>query len=199
MYEQIANFFTVLFDALKNIAHIGNAVSNPLGGFIGTESTQSTEADKTDTVRTETLQKESIVTQNQEMVKRKRSMITIPEHINSRFNDTGSPAWKNQPGGKHLGTDFGAPNGSAVFAPYSMNVIRIGEYTDEGRKGNYIIGTLLDGTQYYSGHLKNVLIKNGQYVKAGTRIASVGYYNHTHIQLRVHGQLYDFELYEKTH
>lgn len=124
-----------------------------------------------------------------------RALITIPEHINARFDDTGSPAWANQPGGKHLGTDFGAPNGSNVYAPWDMTVVSTGSYKDEGRRGNYVIGTLNDGTEYYSGHLGDIAVKPGDKVHLGQKIGQIGYYNHTHIQLRINGQLSDFEKY----
>ncbi len=129
----------------------------------------------------------------------KRCRITMPESINARFNDTGSAAWANQPGGKHLGTDFGAAVGSPVYAPYPMSVVAVGHYTDEGRYGDYVIGHLVDGTEYYSGHLQNVKVGAGDVVTCGQQIGSTNIYNHTHVQLRVNGTLTDFEEYEKTH
>jgi murein DD-endopeptidase MepM/ murein hydrolase activator NlpD len=127
----------------------------------------------------------------------KRSLITIPETINARFWSNGSPAWKNQPGGYHYGTDFGAPHGSAVFAPYDMTVVKIGYYEDAGRMGHYIIGTLTDGTEYYTGHLQNVTVKSGDFVKSGVKLGETNVYNHTHVQLRQNGKLIDFEEYSK--
>ncbi len=129
----------------------------------------------------------------------KRCRITMPESINARFNDTGSAAWAKQPGGRHLGTDFGAAVGSPVYAPYPMSIVAVGHYTDEGRYGDYVIGHLVDGTEYYSGHLQNVKVGAGDVVTCGQQIGSTNIYNHTHVQLRVNGTLTDFEEYEKAH
>lgn len=194
MFEAIANFINTLISALKGLAKIGNIASNPVGAIFGTENAEPT-------VQQSEEREKSLPTQTEKQTfSQKRARVTLPlETISARFNDTGSPAWKNQPGGKHLGTDFSSPNGSAVYAPYAMHVIKIGHYDDDGRRGDYVIGTLLDGTEYYSGHLSNVKVSVGDYINAGQQIAQIGFYNHTHIQLRVSGALYDFEQYEKTH
>lgn len=195
-YDTIAAFINNLLLALKGLASIGNFASNPLGAFTQNENktNQSTQGSVPLQNETKETQAPAISTNTS-----KRKAITIPEHINARFNDTGSSAWANQPGGRHLGTDFGAPNGSPVYAPYTMRIVKIGHYDDEGRRGDYVIGTLNDGTEYYSGHLGNVRVNVGDTVAAGNQIASIGMYNHTHIQLRVNGILSDFEVYEKSH
>lgn len=132
-----------------------------------------------------------------------RSMVTIPENITARFADTGSPAWTNQQGplgiGHHYGTDFGAPDGSVVYAPYDFTVSKIGHYDDAGRYGDYVIGSLGSGGEYYSGHLKDVSVTAGQFIKSGEPIGKTNYLNHTHVQLRIGGVLSDFEEYQKTH
>jgi murein DD-endopeptidase MepM/ murein hydrolase activator NlpD len=89
--------------------------------------------------------------------------------------------------------------GSPVYAPYPMNVIAVGHYSDEGRYGDYVIGHLVDGTEYYSGHLQNVKVGVGDAVQCGQQIGETGIVNHTHIQLRVNGVLTDFEEYSKAH
>lgn len=204
MYAAIASFLNAVNLLIKNISNAAAFAANPVGSLLGTNSTTKANEEQTteDTSGNTPLPTETKSTQVPETITtvgRKRSLITLPEKINARFNDTGSPAWKNQPGGKHLGTDFGALVGSAVYAPYDMHIVKLGAYTDAGRKGDYIIGTLGDGTQYYTGHLSGTLIKSGQFVKAGTRIASIGFYNHTHIQMRVNGALYDPERYFREH
>jgi len=202
MYTAISNLLNSILATITKITNAANFASNPIGAVFGSNSTGSNENDTTQGQTDESKARNTALPEKEKQTQStvsKRSPIIIPETISARFNDTGSPAWKNQPGGRHLGTDFSAPNGSAVYAPYDMQVVRIGHYEDEGKKGDYVIGYLGDGTQYYSGHLSNVLVSPNSYVKAGTRIASIGYYNHTHIQLRVNSQLYDFEEYEKVH
>ncbi len=124
-------------------------------------------------------------------------VITVPESVGANFYSTGSPAWKNQPGGQHLGTDFLAPQGSAVYAPYDGVVIKLGRYTDSGRKGDYVMMTLDDGVEYYSGHLNNVAVREGRQVKAGDVLGYTNEYNHTHVQIRINGVLKDFEEYRR--
>lgn len=132
-----------------------------------------------------------------------RKSVTIPENISARFADTGSPAWKNQQGplgiGHHYGTDFAAPDGAPVFAPYAGTVVALGHYDDSGRFGDYVIMRLLDNAEYYTGHLKNVQVKTGDSVKAGDKIGETNYLNHTHVQLRLSGVLSDFEVYANSH
>jgi murein DD-endopeptidase MepM/ murein hydrolase activator NlpD len=129
-----------------------------------------------------------------------RALITRPERISARFMDTGSPAWRNQwPGtpmaGRHGGTDFAAPPGSPVYAPLDMRIVKIGFYGDSGRYGYYVIGTLGDGLEYYSGHLQNVKVKEGDYVQSGDQIGQTNALAHTHIQLKRNGQIIDPEGY----
>lgn len=120
-------------------------------------------------------------------------MVTIPERVTANFYSTGSPAWKNQPGGMHHGTDFSAPAGAKVYAPYSFTVARVGWYGDDGRYGFYVIGHMVGGEEYYSGHLKDVTVNAGEQVPAGAVIGYTNHLNHTHVQLRVNGKLTDFE------
>lgn len=132
-----------------------------------------------------------------------RCNITIPESINptARFFSTGSPAWTNQHFvidgkdyyGIHGGTDFVAPQGSAVYAPFDMDIIAIGHYSDSGRYGDYVIATLKTGEEYYSGHLQNVAVTSGQAVKCGDKLGETNLYAHTHIQIKRAGQVIDPE------
>jgi murein DD-endopeptidase MepM/ murein hydrolase activator NlpD len=202
MFEGIATFINKVLALITSITNAANFAANPVGSTIEQirgQNAPSNEEKSNEGSKTLPTQNETPQVPETPATKGKRSLITIPEHINARFNDTGSVAWKNQPGGKHLGTDFGAPNGSAVYAPYNVRIIKVGSYSDTGRLGSYIIGKLDDDTEFYSGHLSGVMVKPQDYVRAGTRIGSIGYYNHTHIQLRVNGGLYDFERYAKDH
>jgi len=133
-----------------------------------------------------------------------RAMITRPERITARFHDTGSEAWKNQwrgtpMEGQHGGVDFSAPAGSAVYAPYAMKVIAVSYYADSGRLGWYVIGTLPDGVEYYSGHLGSVNVVAGNSVLAGDQIGVTNEYAHTHIQMKRRGVLIDPEAYLAAH
>jgi len=133
-----------------------------------------------------------------------RALITQPETIGARFHDTGSPAWAGQfkgtnMEGQHGGTDFLAPAGSAVYAPYPMRVVAVGYYPDEGRKGYYVIGDLSDGVEYYSGHLVAQEATLHTNVTAGDIIGHTNEYAHTHIQMKRAGILIDPEDYLATH
>ena len=144
-----------------------------------------------------------------------RHAVTEPENPTAHFLDTGSGAWTNQwkglvidgvnMQGRHGGTDFAAPSGTPVYAPYAMRIIAIGYYPDSGRKGWYVIGTLPDGAEYYSGHLNNIKVQRLQSVDAGTQIGETWDWwgdagrPHTHIQIKVRGTITDPERYFRTH
>jgi murein DD-endopeptidase MepM/ murein hydrolase activator NlpD len=139
-----------------------------------------------------------------------RHLVTIPENPTAHFHDTGSSAWVNQwkgtpMQGQHGGTDFAAPSGTPVYAPYAMKIIAIGYYPDEGRRGYYVIGTLGDGVEYYSGHLNNVLVKRGELIESGTQIGQTWAWwadagrPHTHIQMKRSGGIIDPEAYFAAH
>lgn len=131
-----------------------------------------------------------------------RCKISIPETINpnARFHSTGSSAWRNQfpntsMAGQHGGTDFTGPQGTAVYAPWDMTIIATGHYNDEGRFGDYVIGTPdHDKTlEFYSGHLDNVRVSTGDHITCGTQLGKMNLYNHTHIQIKRNGQVIDPE------
>lgn len=131
-----------------------------------------------------------------------RCQLSVPEQINpnARFHSTGSPAWVNQfagtdMAGQHGGTDFTGPIGTSVYAPWDMTIIALGHYSDEGRYGDYVIGTPdNDKTlEFYSGHLQNVQVTNGQHIGCGDKLGEMNLYNHTHIQIKRNGQIIDPE------
>ncbi len=139
-----------------------------------------------------------------------RHLVTIPEKVTASFHSTGSGAWLGQWEGtpmenQHGGTDFAAPSGTPVYAPYAMKVIAIGFYPDEPRRGYYVIGTLGDGVEYYSGHLNNVLVKRGELIESGTQIGQTWAWwaeagrPHTHIQMKRNGKIIDPEAYFASH
>lgn len=139
-----------------------------------------------------------------------RHLVTIPEHVTASFYDTGSGAWigqwKGTPmEGKHGGTDYAAPSGTPVYAPYSMKVIAIAYYPDSGKRGWYVIGTLPDGAEYYSGHLNNILVKRGDLIESGQQLGQTWDWwgeagrAHTHIQIKVRGAIVDPEKYFREH
>lgn len=133
-----------------------------------------------------------------------RALITRPERVGARFHDTGSEAWRKQfegtpMEGQHGGTDFLAPEGSAVYAPYAMRVIAVGYYPAGGRMGYYVIGSLADGVEYYSGHLAAQEVASNTNVEAGAIIGHTNEYAHTHIQMKRGGVLIDPETYLASH
>lgn len=124
--------------------------------------------------------------------------VTTIRNVTANFYSTGAIAWKNQPGGQHYGTDFSANAGTPVFLPFDGKLIARGYYADTGRMGDYLIFTLEDNAELYLGHLDDpISVPTGTDVKAGTIIGKTNEYNHTHVQLRLGGQLSDFEAYER--
>jgi len=120
--------------------------------------------------------------------------------VNAGFYATGSAAWASQ-GGMHYGVDYGAPEGSPVYMPFDCVYMMTGHYDDAARMGDYLMCHLLDGYEYYSGHLEGTQpFSEGQLIPAGTLIGFTNVYDHTHIQLRdPGGNLVDFEAYYATH
>jgi murein DD-endopeptidase MepM/ murein hydrolase activator NlpD len=123
----------------------------------------------------------------------------------ARFYTVSCAAWGGQPNCQHWGTDVLCVDGQPVYAPYDLIYSTTGSYpeNDEAhRMGQYVIGVLPDGAEFYSGHLRDALAaQSGQRIPAGTVIgrcrADLG---HTHIQLRMPGgQLADWERYAATH
>jgi murein DD-endopeptidase MepM/ murein hydrolase activator NlpD len=136
----------------------------------------------------------------------KEGRVTSVENITARFASTGSPAWAGQKDGKHWGTDFAAPPGSPVFAPYAGTVNAVGAYTQPGLLGQWVQLRLADGLFLYLGHLQNRSVSVGDQVVAGQKIGETNVYAHTHVQLAPHqgpcavdGTCLDFEAYRKAH
>jgi murein DD-endopeptidase MepM/ murein hydrolase activator NlpD len=127
------------------------------------------------------------------------------QHINVGFYAVNCTYWYMQSGCQHFGTDIGGNGeGTRVFAPYG------GSYTgcvDNGDSGPYvgkwIEYTADDGAQFLINHFRDSPFCG---VAVGTRINAGGFIgtmrgdaNHVHVQVKVNGQLVDFEQYWSTH
>lgn len=128
-----------------------------------------------------------------------KSVVTEAMSISAGFYDTGAPAWN---GGIHGGNDYDAPQGSPVYMPFDCVYQMTGFYDDPGRYGQYLICHLMDGLEYYSGHLQDVQpFQEGAVIPAGTLIGFTNELAHTHVQLRdtSSGALLDFAQYYEEH
>lgn len=86
----------------------------------------------------------------------------------------------------HKGTDFAAPCGRSVNAAKGGRVIQAGWY---GSYGNWILIQHANGIQTGYAHSSRILVRVGQVVKAGQRIAYVGRTGaatgcHVHFEIR---------------
>lgn len=126
--------------------------------------------------------------------------VTIPVNITANFYSTGDVWCFQNSQCMHTGTDYTCPRGCAVYTPFDCNFLTVGTYGPGPMMGDYFMCRLLDGAEYYSGHLDNVIsFTPGMLVPAGTQIGVTNEYDHTHVQLRVDNQLVDFEAYWETH
>ena len=93
----------------------------------------------------------------------------------------------------HLGTDFGAPKGSAVGA---MNAGIVRFATSTFSYGNMVIVDHGEGIYSMYLHMSKILVSVGQYVKQGEVLGLVGDTgfstgNHLHISIKVNGVTVD--------
>ena len=98
--------------------------------------------------------------------------------VQGRVTSEFSPSRKNPVTGKvesHLGIDIAAKEGTPIYAPFAGTVIGVGANLVKGRTGteNVLIENP-DGEKQYFGHCHTALVKKGQKVKAGDKIATVG-------------------------
>lgn len=138
-----------------------------------------------------------------------KSVVTTTMAVASHFDTADCGAWGFQAGCMHWGTDFMGTEGDPVFAPYDLTVIALGEYGPGPTWGQYVQGTLPDGSVYYSGHLQGrPPMDVGQMLPAGSVIGYMNGYAHTHVQLAgpgntgacaQDGTCLDFEYYYATH
>ncbi|MDW7659657.1 MAG: peptidoglycan DD-metalloendopeptidase family protein [Bacillota bacterium] len=97
----------------------------------------------------------------------------------------------------HTGVDLGGKYGNPIVAAASGTVLlvvnpREGSNTGGSGYGNYIVISHGDGLSTLYAHLKNTLVKTGQSVKAGDKIATCGSTGastgpHLHFEVRVNG------------
>ena len=107
----------------------------------------------------------------------KNSPIAEFEQITSLLKD----------GRNHKGMDFKAPVGTPTVTPKSGKVTRV-NFGNFRYNGNCVEIEFSDGTLAKYLHMEKILVKEGQYVKAGTTVALVGntgrsYAPHLHYQL----------------
>lgn len=104
----------------------------------------------------------------------------------------------------HYGTDLDLDTGDSVRAVFD-GVIRISKW-DGGGYGNYLVVRHYNGLETLYGHLRQALVKTGQYVKAGELIGWGGSTGrstgpHLHFEVRYQGnpldpeRVYDFPDY----
>lgn len=89
----------------------------------------------------------------------------------------------------HQGLDIAAPHGKEVFAPSDGTVVFAGL---EGGYGNVIVIDHGYGIKTRYGHLAKIMVKSGEKVKRGAKIAAVGNTGrstgpHLHYEVRVNG------------
>lgn len=138
-----------------------------------------------------------------------KSVVTETMAVGAHFATADCGTWGFQPNCQHWGTDFVGSAGDPVFAPYDLTIIALGEYGPGPTWGQYVQGTLPDGSVYYSGHLANrPALEVGQTIPAGAVIGYMNGYAHTHVQLAPmgntgacaqDGSCLDFEQYYATH
>ena len=115
----------------------------------------------------------------------KNSPIADFEQITSLLKD----------GRNHKGMDFKAPVGTPTTAPKSGKVTRV-NFGNFRYNGNCVELEFSDGTIAKYLHMEKVLVKEGQYVQAGTTVALVGntgrsFAPHLHYQLEKGNRVID--------
>ncbi len=91
----------------------------------------------------------------------------------------------------HVGVDVNLPPGTPVHVPEDLTIIKVDDDKDpSGGWGPRIIAKdEKDGTGIVLAHLQNVIAKEGDYIRRGTKLAEVGsaphngnWWSHLHIQ-----------------
>ncbi len=95
--------------------------------------------------------------------------------------------------GFHVGIDIVAPLGDPIFAPADGTVLRVGS---KERLGNYVIISHEGNVTTKYGHLDEIFVEEGEEVKKGNQIASVGMSGtstgaHLHYEILVEGRNVD--------
>ncbi|MBE1485018.1 murein DD-endopeptidase MepM/ murein hydrolase activator NlpD [Plantactinospora soyae] len=90
----------------------------------------------------------------------------------------------------HAGVDLAAPEGTPYKAVHSGTVTKAGWF---GGYGLCVIVQHADGTESIYGHSSQVMVQEGQEVKAGDQLGLVGFTGHSygphlHLELHVNGK-----------
>lgn len=99
-------------------------------------------------------------------------------------------------GSFHKGLDIAAPVGSPVVACADGKIVFTGSQKRFRRYGNTVLIEHGNGAYTYYAHLSKILVKQGQSIKAGQKIALVGNTGrstgpHLHLEVRVANQMYN--------
>jgi murein DD-endopeptidase MepM/ murein hydrolase activator NlpD len=99
-------------------------------------------------------------------------------------------------GSFHKGLDIAAPIGNPVLACANGKVIYTGSQKRFRRYGNAVLVDHGKGAYTYYAHLSNILVKPGQVIHRGQKIALVGNTGrstgpHLHLEVRVANQMYN--------
>lgn len=97
-------------------------------------------------------------------------------------------------GSLHIGADYAAPKGTAVYAAASGTVIK--SKSNYGGLGEGIVIRHSKGLVTWYGHLNSRKVKAGDRVKAGDKIGTVGStgnatLNHLHFEVWINGKTYN--------
>jgi murein DD-endopeptidase MepM/ murein hydrolase activator NlpD len=96
----------------------------------------------------------------------------------------------------HKGLDIAAPVGSQVLACADGKIVFTGSQKRFRRYGNTVLIEHGNGAYTYYAHLSKILVKQGQSIKKGQKIALVGNTGrstgpHLHLEVRVANQMYN--------
>lgn len=104
-------------------------------------------------------------------------------------------------GGQHMGIDFAAPAGTAVYSPFGGRIVSIGNEGGDWRSGKKGFGNAIrirfnNGTYGILGHLNNFAngLKIGDVLRAGQflgGVGSTGYSSGSHLHYEMRRSLYD--------
>lgn len=82
---------------------------------------------------------------------------TDNQQVNAHFSTVDCNYWGFQAGCQHSGTDLAGTESTPVYAPFNGTFKAVGTYAEgTPQAGKYIMYMLLDGTEMYFGHLRDV-------------------------------------------
>jgi murein DD-endopeptidase MepM/ murein hydrolase activator NlpD len=128
-----------------------------------------------------------------------RKTMTMPVHgrLSSRYGWRKHPIYRKKL--FHAGIDLAAPKGTPIKAAKGGKVIYAGRRSGYGK---LVIISHSSGYSTRYGHCSSILVRKGQYVKAGQLIARVGATgiatgNHLHFEIRKNGKTVNPQTYLK--